>query len=633
MTPPPPPKPKAIKYLSNKELLAEIARCKNSFCEFLEPQYSSYDLIVNDLSDVTQTMIDEYLLKYNAKLDSDDHKQTDGLVVRLMTYEHIPLDLERKRKSKEANQFHAKTNFPPFKHMLLKAEDGFSFTEVGRSHWEGGFQNGHFSPEKGRMSERLGRMFMMLVQKYGRRGNWRAYCHDVETEALTQRGWLKYDQITEDDQVLGCPDGQLTWTNVLSIYKGHYLGNMFKLDVHGLDAMVSPGHKFLVKEGDNVVTKKVELLKETDRIVLMGKAVAAPVAKIYSDEFVELVGWVVTEGHIRKPEKNKRKGYAITLYQNEGPYADRIRHCLHTLQGKTYEHSRIRGNKIPNVNWNIRTRLSNEIVAEIGHKRVLPPEFLLRLTQKQREILFETMIDGDGWRTRQTTSLHVGYCQKDKAHMDSFTMLGTLLGKQISVNKVDLVTKTNKLDSHIYIANVFSNYRNKLCRVENIDMHGAKRNGVRKGFGKHTHPNEPTVPYDGMIWCVETGAGSFVVRRGKYIFANSNSYNDEMCASALTQLSRVGLQFDESKSQNPFAFYTTTITHVFTRTLNLEKRNQSIRDDLLIHYGMSPSHTRQVENELNKNGSIEPKPLPSKRGRKTAAQRSAEKEAEKPINE
>ena len=52
------------------------------------------------------------------------------------------------------------------------------------------------------------------------------------------------------------------------------------------------------------------------------------------------------------------------------------------------------------------------------------------------------------------------------------------------------------------------------------------------------------------------------------------TYNEEMRGQALLQLSQIGLQFDESKSQNPFAYYTAAITNSFTRILNLEKKNQ-----------------------------------------------------------
>lgn len=73
------------------------------------------------------------------------------------------------------------------------------------------------------------------------------------------------------------------------------------------------------------------------------------------------------------------------------------------------------------------------------------------------------------------------------------------------------------------------------------------------------------------------------------------TYNDEMRSQALLQLSQIGLQFDESKSQNPFAYYTAAITNSFTRVLNIEKRNQNIRDDILEMNNYNPSYTRQGE--------------------------------------
>lgn len=74
------------------------------------------------------------------------------------------------------------------------------------------------------------------------------------------------------------------------------------------------------------------------------------------------------------------------------------------------------------------------------------------------------------------------------------------------------------------------------------------------------------------------------------------TYNDEMRSQALLQLSQIGLQFDESKSQNPFAYFTAAITNSFTRVLNIEKRNQNLRDDILEMNGFSPSYTRQGMN-------------------------------------
>jgi hypothetical protein len=73
------------------------------------------------------------------------------------------------------------------------------------------------------------------------------------------------------------------------------------------------------------------------------------------------------------------------------------------------------------------------------------------------------------------------------------------------------------------------------------------------------------------------------------------TYNDEMRSQALLQLSQIGLKFDEAKSQNPFAYYTAVITNSFTRVLNIEKRNQNLRDDILEMNNLTPSYTRQMQ--------------------------------------
>ena len=71
------------------------------------------------------------------------------------------------------------------------------------------------------------------------------------------------------------------------------------------------------------------------------------------------------------------------------------------------------------------------------------------------------------------------------------------------------------------------------------------------------------------------------------------TYNEEMQSQALLQLSQVGLQFNEAKSSNPFSYFTMVMLNSFRRVLNVEKTNQSIRDDILEMNGLTPSYTRQ----------------------------------------
>lgn len=132
------------------------------------------------------------------------------------------------------------------------------------------------------------------------------------------------------------------------------------------------------------------------------------------------------------------------------------------------------------------------------------------------------------------------------------------------------------------------NYIPRTIPADLLDFHG----------GVGTDENVPTTRYTGRVWCPETEFGCFVARRNGKIYLTGNTYNDEMRSQALLQLSQIGLKFDESKSENPFAYYTAAVKNSFTRVLNIEKRNQNIRDDLLEMNNLEASYTRQLDTSL-----------------------------------
>lgn len=75
------------------------------------------------------------------------------------------------------------------------------------------------------------------------------------------------------------------------------------------------------------------------------------------------------------------------------------------------------------------------------------------------------------------------------------------------------------------------------------------------------------------------------------------SYNEEMRGQALLQLCRFALKFDESKSDNPFSYYTVLTNNSFIAVLNAEKREATILDDQKELLGVTPSMARQLRNE------------------------------------
>lgn len=85
------------------------------------------------------------------------------------------------------------------------------------------------------------------------------------------------------------------------------------------------------------------------------------------------------------------------------------------------------------------------------------------------------------------------------------------------------------------------------------------------------------------------------------------TYLDEMMGDARIQLVKNALLFKESilykkdkpaVQLNPFSYYTSFVNNAFRSVLNSEKNVRNIRDDLLELNGFNPSHTRQLEIEI-----------------------------------
>lgn len=216
-------KQKKINYLNNRDILKEIHKSKTSYCSFVNPDYHQYDIII-DKPDIPLSKSLEFALKpaqikqakenraarlsleNETKVDPKNIPETD-LIFRVMTWEHIPMSQKVPRKSQskktakdiiefdfsddeevdsvidldDENLIYEKVNFPPFQHFKLDNERNFIC--VGKSHWIGGMENGHFSKDHGQITDNLARIYMMLCEKYSMKFNWRGYTYRDEMEA------------------------------------------------------------------------------------------------------------------------------------------------------------------------------------------------------------------------------------------------------------------------------------------------------------------------------------------------------------------------------------------------------------------------------------------------------------------
>jgi hypothetical protein len=204
-------------YLNNKDILKEIHRSKNTFNSFVEKDYANYDIILESVDKINIRTIAEAKRNKAKKLSSEEYdkrktagekvKQADceidyksitkeELIFRIMTFDHIPEEPGRKKNPKTIADTKVKLNFPPFQHYKFN-EDG-ELICVGKSHWQGGMENGYFSITHGKATDKLALMWMKLCDRYATRGNVRGYTYNDEMRGqailqLAQIG-LQFDE-------------------------------------------------------------------------------------------------------------------------------------------------------------------------------------------------------------------------------------------------------------------------------------------------------------------------------------------------------------------------------------------------------------------------------------------------------
>jgi hypothetical protein len=452
-------------YLNNKDLMKEIHKSKSSYSSYNKPEYADYDIIVKTIDDVLRNVDEgrlaradrltkiaqaEYLLvnanasKSDVTVIGPEYVSPHDVVFRVMTWDHIPEAPAAKPKAAKGKKNkiifddvvedliiteteydaaipdilppaptkYIRVNFPPYHHYRL--DENFVPELIGKSHWQGDLVTGKFSKDHGQITNKLALMFIKLCERYSTRSNWRGYCVDDQTEALTKRGWLGIDQINEDDTILSYSEGDLKWSSIKSIFRDEFDGKMHHLTSDVIDALVTPEHKFVTDRG----LIKVNHILNTDTIILSGN---------YSQlELDENLSLALSKVAISSKASSISFGHNVTL--------------------------------------------SN--------------------------------LNGD--------------------------------------------------------------------------------------------QNQPTVDYKGMVWCPKTEYGCFMARRNNTIYLTGNTYVEEMRSQSLLQLTMVGLQFNEAMSNNPFAYFTRILQNSFCGVLNVEKKSQNIRDDILEANGLSPSFSRQM---------------------------------------
>jgi hypothetical protein len=293
---------KRVNYLNNRDLLSEIHKSKNTYCSYVSPEDSDYDMIVNDIKKINSANIAK-ARKIQAKrltaraweaakkLGNKRIKMTDyeisprkvkktDLVFRVMMFDHITMDSERKKNPKTRADHHTKVNFPPFQHYRIN--DKGQTVCVGKSHWIGGMNNGHFGNDHGKITPTLANMFLKLAERYSQRSNWRGYTYvdEMRSQALMQLSQigLQFDE-SKSENPFAYYTAAITnsFTRILNIEKKN---QNIRDDILEMNEMM-PSYTRQAKNESETVSAKRRMTAQNGEVKVYSKAALKELNKEY----------------------------------------------------------------------------------------------------------------------------------------------------------------------------------------------------------------------------------------------------------------------------------------------------------------------------------------------------------------
>lgn len=341
-------------------------------------------------------------------------------------------------------------------------------------------------------------------------------CVDGETEALTQRGWVKGFDLDSKDVLLtkNAETGELEWQAMTDLKLWpEYEGPLIEFKTRTFSAVTTPDHRWLVSnyEGEDVCKLSSELsLHGHDRIHRAG-TYRGPNVSPWSDDFVELMGWFLTDGtclvspRIREPSQPR---ISVQLYQSQRANPEKVSRIDALLERLGCCAHRGIWEKDERVTWRL-DRAASEILHSVFPERVLTSEVACSLTASQAKRLLETMMLGDGNRAGTDERQQV-FTSGSQAGIAAFQMLCVLSGYATTSRWRDM-----------------SEYEPKSEKLENVPkMTGVWNATILRRFTTQLQQEHKREFHEKRgVWCPVVPNTYFVARREGTVYVTGNTFD------------------------------------------------------------------------------------------------------------
>ncbi len=324
-------------------------------------------------------------------------------------------------------------------------------------------------------------------------------CFDEKTEALTQRGWLQFADITPDDRLL-TPEG---WQRPLALHVWQRQGTMLEVNKRGLSLSVTPRHE-LYGDSAKGVRKKVRAEAVTELLAPRTVLWSAPEWPVSDDE-LRLAAWYYSEGHLirngyrykcngtgRPRTVGEWHGFGISNNRDQG-----ISELLDRL-GLRWRKDRNR--------WLVYDKARAEVFAAQGIgclNKTLPP-WMLRLSRRQLRVFLSTYVLGDGYVKKNASVIYTS----SRPLADMLHAMAVLAGYNSSLTRRSIAGQRKWIGDH-WATSTTDGY------VVYLSTTGARV--------KITGTLLRRVEYRGMVYCATVQAGLLLTRRNGTVIWSGNS--------------------------------------------------------------------------------------------------------------
>lgn len=347
-------------------------------------------------------------------------------------------------------------------------------------------------------------------------------CLDAATEALTARGWVPGFELRRDDVLLtkNAATGVLEWQQMtdLRLFPDHE-GDVFEFRSKSFSAISTPGHRWLVDTSwrQSVCVTSENMTESVYKIHRTG-IYGGPERKTLSDDFVELAGWFLTDGHYRLLPRAKSPGRPfVRLYQSQRANPENVERIDALIARLGLKVCRCGPQKRTEmITWDLPAEHA-QMLHERFPTRELTHEFLLQLTAAQAQILIETMWLGDGSRDTNKFSFYSRSYEAASA-FQTLCVMCSCSSALIHRPPPKVPGRSSKLLNNpkatsIYVVNI---HRRKVAHVlpENRRRYHAK------------------IP----VWCPIVPNTYFVARREGQVFITGNTPIQEFVAGRMNKL-------------------------------------------------------------------------------------------------